>query len=49
MFFGGNYNNSKNKKAKQVPIYKKKEKRVFIAVLSIDLSGKVLFIQNIWK
>lgn len=43
----GNDNTYEIKRAKQVFIYGKKEKRAFIATLFINLGGKVLSIQSI--
>ncbi len=46
---GGQDNTYEVKGAKQVPIHGKEEKKAFTSVLSVDLGGKVLPIQYIWK
>lgn len=46
---GGNDNTYEIKGAKQVPIHGKEGKRAFTAVLSVDLGGKVLPTQSVWK
>lgn len=44
---GGNNNTYEIKRAKQIPIHGKEEKRVFTAVLSVDLGGEVLPTQSV--
>lgn len=46
---GRNKNIYKVNKAKQVSIYRIKEKKIFIAILIIDLGGKILAIQKALK
>lgn len=44
-----NHNIYKIKKAKQIPIYGKKEKKLFTAILFVDFGGRILLTQSIWK
>lgn len=50
ILISGNTDNTYDvKRAKQVLIHEKKDKRVFTAVLSVDLRDEILSIQSIWN